>query len=125
MSPEGPLILIVEDDASLGPLMIKVLGREKCHALLAANAAEARALWSEHRDQVDLLITDIALSDGTRGDQLASEFRKERDSLPIIFASGDVPEIESTADVKSLTHLMKPFSSIELIGAVRNALNAV
>jgi DNA-binding NtrC family response regulator len=117
------LILIVEDESSLGLLMTKMLQREKFSVLLASNAEEARNRWKECGDRIDLLITDISLADGTKGDQLAAEFRKQREDLPVIFASGNMPEgFDSILESGRCAHLMKPFTSVDLLQIVRSML---
>jgi CheY-like chemotaxis protein len=123
MNTDGPLILVVEDESSLGLLMTRMLQREKFRALLASNATEARDHWKQSGDQIDLLITDISLADGTKGDQLASDFRTQRTDLPVIFASGNMPEgFDSVLESGRCAHLMKPFTSADLLQIVREML---
>ena len=87
---------------------------------------EALETWEEHRDKVDLLLTDIAMPHGLSGRDLAIKLRKDAPQLPVIFSSGysqEMIERNDGAD-QGATFLSKPYNPVQLAHSVRHALDA-
>ena len=74
-----------------------------------------------HGPHVDLVLTDILLSDSKTGLQLAREIRLLRQDLPVLFMSA---WSEGRWGIRGTTTplLRKPFSSSELAAQVETAL---
>jgi two-component system cell cycle sensor histidine kinase/response regulator CckA len=92
-------VLVVEDEMVLRELVREILTAHGYRVLEAANGLEALHVWEEHREKVDLLLTDIAMPHGLSGRDLADKLRKDNPRLPVIFSSGYSQEmIERSED---------------------------
>jgi signal transduction histidine kinase/ActR/RegA family two-component response regulator len=119
-------VLVVEDELVLRELVREILTAHGYRVLEAANGLEALETWEEHRDKVDLLLTDIAMPHGLSGRDLAIKLRKDAPQLPVIFSSGysqEMIERNDGAD-QGATFLSKPYNPVQLAHSVRHALDA-
>ena len=125
--PQGhECILLVEDNELLRVFagdQLKALGYK---VLSATSAPEALALLNAN-DDVRLLLSDIILPDGKNGLQLASEIRKVRPEINVLFASGFADEALNIAGISSdnIDLLNKPYTRSELAKRVRAALDGL
>jgi two-component system, cell cycle sensor histidine kinase and response regulator CckA len=119
-------VLVVEDESVLRALVREILTAQGYRFLEAADGVEALNVWDEHRDKVDLLLTDIAMPRGLSGRDLAERLRKDDPRLPVIFSSGYSQEMIARSDdaVRGATYLAKPYRPAQLAQAVREALDA-
>jgi len=119
-------VLVVDDESVLRELVREVLTAQGYLFLEAADGVEALNVWDEHRDKVDLLLTDIAMPRGLSGRDLAERLRKDAPWLPVIFSSGYSQEmiVRSDDPVQGATYLAKPYRPAQLAQAVREALDA-
>jgi len=124
--PQDAVILLVEDDAHVRALTRKVLEREGYQVCEATHGPEALRVWSARAGQIDLLLTDMVMPGGMNGIALASELRKQRANLPVVFMSGYSPEVAGRELSESeRRHLIeKPASPRAILQAVQNALAA-
>jgi two-component system cell cycle sensor histidine kinase/response regulator CckA len=81
-------ILVVEDEPALCQLVGKLLRRCGYTVWLAESGQEALKLWAMHRDQIQLLITDIMMPGGILGPELSGRLRADDPNLKIIYTSG-------------------------------------
>ena len=109
-------ILLVEDDElvrNISSMFIQSLG----HELHTFNRAEPALTYADQHgiDDVDLLITDIAMP-GMDGHELAQNFLGRRSDLLVLFISGFIDNPATKAALESGRHhfLPKPFSSQSL-----------
>jgi len=86
--PGQKTILVVEDEADLRQLAAEVLNDHGYRVLEAANGVEALEVWRLHRDQIDLLLTDIVLPEGITGLVLAQRLQAEQPRLRVLYTSG-------------------------------------
>ena len=128
-SPPAPrgqeTILVVEDEAGVRALVIRLLQGLGYRLLQAQSGPHAIEVWNEHRDEIDLLITDIVMPDGMNGVQLAEHLRHERPLLKVIFTSGYLADLshEDISRHHSDAYIAKPFSLAELARLVRRTLD--
>lgn len=117
---EMKAILLADDNEELRDTtreMLEILG----YTVLAADGGLAAArLHRERREEIFLLITDVAMPD-LNGFELADLLLARDEDLAVIFISGHVREISSRRAASALL-LPKPFSSDELAAAIRHAL---
>ena len=120
---EGEVILLVEDEDALRRLTRRILEEADYQVLEAANAALAIQVWERHRQEIDVLLTDVVMPKRS-GPSLRDELAKSRPELNVVFMSGYAGEVISRhGDLEdNALFLQKPFSSKELLSAVREAL---
>jgi CheY-like chemotaxis protein len=83
----GETILVVDDEPTLRMLISDVLEENGYKVLKAKDGAKALSFLQSAR-VVDLMITDVGLSGGMNGRQLADEARKHRPNLKVLFITG-------------------------------------
>jgi PAS domain S-box-containing protein len=121
----GETVLLIEDDASVRRMLSMLLRQTGYAVLEAGSGPEARAVWSEHRGDVRLLLTDVVLPGGASGWELARELRSEEPGLPVVFMSGYNHEsasgrVEAEGNVEFLG---KPFEIEQLRATLRKLLD--
>jgi PAS domain S-box-containing protein len=118
-------ILLVEDDALVREYVLTQINRFGYHTLSAANAAEALAIidLGEH---IDLLFTDVMLSGGMNGRQLATEAQKRRPGLKVLYTSGYTENtlVHHGRLDPGVLLLPKPYLSSDLARMLRTALTS-
>jgi two-component system, cell cycle sensor histidine kinase and response regulator CckA len=86
-------ILLVEDEQSLRALTRRFLENRAYTVIEASSGREALAIWPEHRDEIDLLMTDLVMPEGISGRELAERLRVDKPSLKVILTSGYSPDV--------------------------------
>ncbi|WP_051971317.1 response regulator [Massilia sp. 9096] len=120
------LVLVVDDEEDIRTVTAEVLQVPGYTVLQAADAPQALRQLQEQGGQrlPDMLVTDIGLSNGMNGRQLADQVRTQWPQLPVLMVTGYA---ESTvmknetlpAQVELLT---KPFAMHALVGKVEAML---
>ena len=117
-------ILVVEDETFVCEVTCDLLRNNGYRVLRAETAADARALFLRHSEDVDLLLCDAVLPDES-GMSLAHSLRQSSPRLKLIFASGyphsELDEL--TENESGAQFLTKPFSSAALLSKIRVLLN--
>ena len=116
-------VLLVEDENFVREVTGEILQSAGYRVLKARNAAEAMRAFRQHRDEVQLLLTDVVMP-GQNGCGLAHDLRDMRPSLRTIFISG-YPENLVTRNgpqPPGVSYLPKPFSAESLLRQVRRIL---
>lgn len=116
-------VLAVEDNVGVLDFVRDVLESAGYRVLTATTAAEAIAISGTDPGPIDLLLTDLILSD-LRGQVLASRLRATRPQLRILYISGYSSEVFAAEGEQVLDAplLMKPFLIAELEQVVREVL---
>lgn len=88
--------------------------------LTAGNGNEALQVWSEHRDSIDLLLTDVVMPDSISGRQLAHTLIVEKPGLKVIYTSGYSAELLGAEFEQETEHgfLAKPYLPDRLAATV-------
>jgi DNA-binding NtrC family response regulator len=122
---QNEAILLVEDEAALLLLSARALTLFGYRVLSATNGREALELWEQHRDAIDLVLTDMRMPKGMSGLELAEKLWKTNPSLKIIIMSGYNMEMaqNSTARNGNYTFLAKPFDLKTLSETIRLCLD--
>jgi two-component system cell cycle sensor histidine kinase/response regulator CckA len=104
-------ILVVEDEEMLREFVSEALGTLGYHVLSAANGRDALNLWAEHRDEIDLLLTDVVMPESISGRQLAHTLIQDKPNLKVIFTSGYSSELFGSEFEREKEHLFlaKPY----------------
>jgi len=118
-------ILVVEDEGPLRELVCRYLGRCGYRILQAETGAKAMELWHGHRDEIDLVLTDLVMPDRMNGRELAERLWAERPQLKVLFTSGYSAEVVGKDFVlrPGLNYLQKPFQPQKLALVVRDCLD--
>jgi two-component system, cell cycle sensor histidine kinase and response regulator CckA len=104
-------ILVVEDEEMLREFVSEALGTFGYHVLSAANGRDALNVWAEHRDKIDLLLTDVVMPESISGRQLAHTLIQDKPNLKVIFTSGYSSELFESEFEREKEHLFlaKPY----------------
>jgi two-component system OmpR family response regulator len=116
-------ILVVEDDEDIRRINAEVLAHSGYHVDAAEDGAAA---WDTlQRNRYDLLVTDNDMPK-VSGVELLHKLHAAHIALPVIMATGKMPEEEFTQYpwLQPAAMLIKPYSFHELLGAVRQVLRA-
>jgi len=119
-------ILVVEDEPAVREIMTHVLRHHGYHVLEASDGPEAIGKWSEQGGEVDLLVTDIVMPNGLKGNVLADRLQAEKAGLKVIFSSGYSSEFATEAEPLNarFSFLEKPYKPEVLVRAVRDCLDS-
>lgn len=116
-----PLILIVDDDAELGGMLVELLGREgwQTHQVLTGADGE-QALASQ---QPEVVLLDVMLPDAN-GMELCRRWRASHPTLGLVMltARGDPMDRVLGLEIGADDYLAKPFEPRELVARVRALL---
>lgn len=116
----GGLILVVDDEDYIRQLAGVGLTRAGYEVLIATAGKQAVELFAEHGDEIDLLITDLAMPEMS-GEELIYQLRRTRPDLPVLLMSGYSRSAvnEGLVDLPTVSFLQKPFLLSELSACVR------
>jgi diguanylate cyclase (GGDEF)-like protein len=107
-------VLVVDDEHSLRVATHRILSSQGYNVLHAATASEALRICTEQGGAIDLVVTDIFLTDW-RGHELAGRIREMQPDAKFLFVSGDPM---ASKLVSGAPFLAKPFSKQQLIDRV-------
>lgn len=117
-------ILVVDDEVVIVNLARMMLARYGYSVMMAQGGRQALDMLSNSSDtKIDLAVVDIVMPEMT-GFQVAEELRKVYPDLPVLFisANSEVPELRAAFN-HSVPYLPKPFTSIALVGKIRELLD--
>jgi PAS domain S-box-containing protein len=119
----GETILIVDDEPTVGTLVVEVLA-ELGYSAIEAIDGSSGLMVLQSNVRIDLLITDVGLPGGMNGRQMADTARLSRPLLPVLFITGYA---ESTAiaegDLEAGMYVLtKPFTIEALSSRVSGIL---
>jgi DNA-binding NtrC family response regulator len=100
------------------------------HGLLEASTAEEAREASQRADRIDLLVTDIGLTNDVSGTEVAVALARKYDGLPVAFVTGTPFELWAEADRQNyhalqssgVAVLEKPFMPSTFSAAVEHLL---
>ena len=111
---EGPLVLVVEDEASVRAFCCAVLRRSGYRVVEAADPIEALEALERLPEPVGLVLTDITMP-GMNGKEMVKRIdRRRQPDLRVLYMSGYIENMEPGLDL-----LEKPFTSTDLLKRVR------
>jgi signal transduction histidine kinase len=116
--PGGPLLLVVDDEPDIRMLLRDQLELEGFRVLEAGRALEAVELARERLP--DLITMDLMLPDldGFEAIRLLRENERTRETPVIILSAIELGD-DDTRALGPTVHLAKPFSSADLLAAIR------
>lgn len=125
MSGRGRTILVVEDEPSVRKLACATLQRAGFQVIEAGDGPHALEVWTERKNEVDLLLTDMIMPNGITGGELAHLLLRERPDLPVIYASAYSMEltVPNFLETERQAFLQKPYLVEQLVSTVHRCLN--
>jgi two-component system cell cycle sensor histidine kinase/response regulator CckA len=118
-------VLLVDDEESVRSLVTATLVRHGYAVHSAADGMAALEIAQDLAVPLDILVTDVVLP-GLDGWNLATHVTELRPGIGTLFISGfsDHPIVMEGLQRREIEFLAKPFSSSDLLGAVRRVLDA-
>ena len=118
-------ILVVEDEPALRELVVNVLELCGYRILQACTGIEALIVWEKHKQEIDLLLTDMVMPGGISGRQLAERLQAQDPDLKVIYTSGYSPGMagKDITLLEGFNFLAKPYPPSRLANVVRECLD--
>lgn len=116
-------ILLVEDDNGVRVSTTAMLKRAGYRVTAAESAARALELFESGEVDPELLLTDVVMP-AVSGPVLAAKLLQLRPELRVLYMSGyaDDDVLMEGLERHAINFVAKPFSSADLLGAIRRAL---
>ena len=121
----GETVLVVEDEAPVRSLVVRILEMQGYRVLRASSGEDALAEARRHRGPVHLLLSDVVMP-GMSGPELFRRLREEQPEVRALFMSGYARDaLGSGGRVDDTVHwIEKPFTGSELSVEVRRVLRS-
>lgn len=118
-------ILLAEDEEMVRDLARATLQRAGYRVFEANDGHEALKLWTKHRDEIDLLLTDMVMPNGMTGCELSQRLLVDQPNLPVIYSSGYSIELTAPGfnENERLVFLPKPYLTGQLLTVVNRCLS--
>jgi PAS domain S-box-containing protein len=120
----GELVLLVDDDHSIGEITKNLLERNAYKVVVARDGMEAVALYTEHMHEISVVLVDMMMP-SMDGPTTIRVLKRINPKVKIIGVSGLVSNHEMIKVVGDsiTTFLSKPFTSDELLKNLQQTLN--
>jgi len=116
-------ILIVEDEPVLRDMVCEILKEYDYKVIAAGSGVEALRVWDEFEGEIDLLLTDMVMPEGMSGRELATQLKKRKPTLKVVYTSGYSPESMGRDFGNETVFLSKPYLPPQLARTVRQCLD--
>lgn len=118
-----PILLVIEDEAVVRNLVIRVLHSGGYAAMGVGSSAESLALFEKEQGRFDLVFSDVVLPD-QNGIATVELLQQKNPQLAVILCSGYTDERSRWHAIveKKYCFLQKPCPAIELLAAVHKVL---
>ena len=112
-------VLVVEDDADILAAVAEAL-REEFMVWVARTGEQALEVADEFGFNADVVLVDLDLGPGMRGDQFAAEYRQRAKWPARVVVLSGVPAARRIAqEIKATAVLPKPYDADELVRTIR------
>jgi PAS domain S-box-containing protein len=118
-------VLLVEDEDMVRNLAAQLLKESGYHVLEANGGEEALGICKEHKETIDLLITDVVMPKMS-GKDVADQLKTFHPETRVIFMSGYTDEaiVHHGIVDSDIAFIQKPFSEKALAQKIRDVLDA-
>jgi len=118
-------ILAVEDEDAVRTMAVRMLKRIGYRVLEAVDGEDAIRVWNDHKDEIDLLFSDMVMPKGYSGLDLAGRFKTERPGLKVVITSGYSVNLnkEGILNGPGFSFLGKPYQVDGLADVLRKTLD--
>ena len=121
MPSKKPFALAVDDEPSDLENVRDALANAGYHVLTASDAKSAIEIFQRHADQIEILVTDVAMSP-VGGCDLAAALVKLKPDLHVTFVSaysGSLAFRYSGVPISHFAFVAKPFSAQDLLEKIK------
>jgi PAS domain S-box-containing protein len=118
-------ILVVEDERDLRDFVARELRRHGYRIFEAVDGPSALAVWAEYKNQINLVFTDVIMTGGLNGREVAEHIWRDNPKMKVIFSSGYGADMLGK-DFKldpGIVYLQKPYLPQTLTKTVRTCLD--
>ena len=118
-------ILVVEDERDLRDFVARELRRHGYRVFEAVDGPSALKIWAEYKNEIKLVFTDIIMTGGLNGREIAEHIWRDNPKMKVIFTSGYGAETLGK-DFKldaGILYLQKPYLPQALIKTIRDCLD--
>jgi len=121
---KGEIVLVIEDQDKVREFTSSALKRNGYKVFTASDGYEANRIFSENRDEIDIILSDVVLPD-TSGIEIVENFKKIKSSLSVLLCSGytDHKARWPTIKKKGYLFLEKPYTLNDLLNKIHDATN--
>ncbi len=117
-------ILITEDEAFVREAYAELLGKSGYRVFEAADGLEALEVFSEHKDEIDIVLSDVIMPK-KNGKELIRDIQVIKPDVKVLFMSGygqDLVNYESLLEGKAY-FISKPVAPEKLLRMIRRILD--
>jgi len=118
-------ILVVEDERDLRDFVSRELRRHGYRIFEAVDGPSALKIWGEYKNEINLVFTDVVMTGGMNGREVAEKIWAENPKMKVIFSSGyGADTLGKDFKLESGIHyLQKPYLPQVLTKTIRNCLD--
>ena len=123
-TPKRRTVLVVDDHEGVRLIVDQILSDEGYVVLPADNPVTALDLCERYGDEIDLLLTDLAMPRMV-GTDLARRVAAQVDGVRVLYMSGDSSAVMSPAEMEEARDFLleKPFEPDTLLAKVHELLD--
>ncbi len=115
---DRPRVLLVEDDDAVLALFATSV-QDTCVVSTATSGEQALEVANDLNYEADVIVVDLALGTGMRGDQFVTEYRRRAPhDVPVIIVSGVPRAYEIARSMRASAMLPKPVDPDDLARTV-------
>ncbi len=120
---KGECILVVDDEVAIREITKTTLSSFNYSVLTAADGTEALAIFAQHGEEIDLVLTDMMMP-FMDGPTTVRAIRKIRPSIKIVTTTGLTENIDRSqlAEEPIQGFLPKPYTAVRLLEVIQKAL---
>ena len=118
-------ILVVEDERDLRDFVARELRRHGYRIFEAVDGPSALKIWDEYKNEIKLVFTDVVMTGGLNGREVAEKIWADNPKMKVIFTSGygvDTLGKDFKLD-PGIQYLQKPYRPQLLTKTIRNCLD--
>lgn len=116
-------VLLVEDHPDVLEITAYMLEDGGYDVLCASGSDQARELASRH-EKIDVIITDLNLSQGANGVEMGLDMRRQGLDCPLLIISGGEEPEQARCEAR-MSYLSKPFTQQSLLQKVSELAGGV
>jgi CheY-like chemotaxis protein len=118
-------ILVVEDERDLRDFVTRELRRHGYRVFEAVDGPGALDIWAEYKNEIKLVFTDIIMTGGLNGREIAEHIWRDAPKMKVIYTSGYGADTLGK-DFKlepGILYLQKPYLPQTLVKTIRDCLD--